>query len=220
MGMCANNTTCASSPPPLTHWQRVFLSIITFGLFALFWWWALGKKPPIHTWTVDKYGRLSQTQNEITKTQRIQRWAVLAFIVFWAWMWISAWPQSAHADGGDQRSLEQPFSVAGGPFVGGWHAHGEGLTINSDGTGTEVYSGGTVGFRLGAVAGPPQTPQLQAQGVVTQPSGHIGPVGGYVGATLVDGGKGLLWSIANGDQQFPFCKMVNGSYANQFDCGA
>jgi hypothetical protein len=131
------------------------------------------------------------------------------------------WSPNSHADGGDQRNLEQPFSTAGGPFVETWSAHKEGLVINPDGTGTETYSGGTVGFRLGGVQGPPQTPNLQADGVITSSASKIGPIGGYAGATLIDGGRGLLWYVANGDQGFSFCKRgVNGSYVNPADCGA
>jgi hypothetical protein len=53
----------------------------------------------------------------------------------------------AQADPG-QAGLSQPFSVAGGPFVGQWGAHGEGLTINADGTAVETTRTGTVNFRL------------------------------------------------------------------------
>lgn len=44
-----------------------------------------------------------------------------------------SYASSAHADPG-QAGLGQPFSVAGGPFVGQWGAHGEALTINAGGT--------------------------------------------------------------------------------------
>jgi hypothetical protein len=119
-----------------------------------------------------------------------------------------------HADpGGDQAGLSQPFSEAGGPYIGQWGAHGESLTVDSDGTGSETYSGGTVNFKLGSVQGPPPA----AYGYVT---GGVKEVGSYVTLTLVDGGQGLLLSVGGGDQNFPFCKIVNGNKVNSYDCGA
>jgi hypothetical protein len=117
----------------------------------------------------------------------------------------------AQADPG-QAGLSQPFSVASGPFVGEWGAHGEGLTINADGTAVETTRQGTVNFRLSSVQGPPSQPDTTAYGNI--------PGGGYATVTLVDGGRGLTLSIANGDNGFPFCKRVNGAYLNSADCGA
>jgi len=37
---------------------------------------------------------------------------------------------------------------------------------------------------------------------------------------LVDGGRRMLFGMANGDQQFPFCKYVGGSPVNSADCRA
>ena len=44
--------------------------------------------------------------------------------------------------------------------------------------------------------------------------------GGYVTMQLVDGGNGMLFSVANGDNNFPSCKVVGDGYANSADCGA
>lgn len=119
----------------------------------------------------------------------------------------------AQADpGGGQASLGQPFSQAGGPFVGQWHAHGEGLTINSDGSAVEVTNTRTLNYHFSFVQGPPSQPDTTAYG--NQPDGS------YVTATLVDGGRGLTLSAAGADQGFPFCKMVNGNKVNSYDCGA
>ena len=105
-----------------------------------------------------------------------------------------------------------------GPFVGEWQAHGERMTINADGTGTEVYNGGTVNFQITGVQPPPPQPDHTAYGHIT--SGGKAQPGSYVTITLVDGGQGALLSVAGGDSGFPFCKVVNGSYANGADCGA
>jgi hypothetical protein len=111
-----------------------------------------------------------------------------------------------------QADLSEPFAVAGGPFVGQWGAHGEGLTINADGSAVEITRSGTVTFHLTSVQGPPSQPDTTAYGNL--------PDGGYATATLVDGGRGLTLSVANGDNAFPFCKKVGGSYVNSDDCGA
>jgi uncharacterized protein (DUF2147 family) len=119
----------------------------------------------------------------------------------------------AHAEpGGGQASLGQPFWQAGGPFVGSWHAHGEGLTINADGSATEVTNTRTLTYRFSYVQGPPSQSDTTAYG--NQPDGS------YATATLVDGGRGLTLSVAGADQGFPFCKMVNGNALNSADCGA
>jgi hypothetical protein len=115
-----------------------------------------------------------------------------------------------------QAGLSQPFSVAGGPYVGQCGAHGEGLTVNADGTGTETSRYGTVTFRMSTVQsqGQPNT----AYGNIT--GGGRADLGSYVTMQLVDGGNGLLLSVANGDNNFPFCKIVNGNRVNSADCGA
>jgi hypothetical protein len=124
----------------------------------------------------------------------------------------------AHADpGGGQASLSQPFSQAGAPFVGQWGAHKEGVVVNADGTGSETFSGGTMTFKLGAVQ-TSKNPWDTAYGNVV--SSSKAEPGSYVTMQLVDGGNGMLFSWANGDQGFPFCKMVNGNPANSYDCGA
>jgi hypothetical protein len=56
----------------------------------------------------------------------------------------------AQADPGPA-GLSQPFSVAGGPYVGECGAHGEHLSVSSDGTGTETSRYGTVNFRMSTV---------------------------------------------------------------------
>ena len=124
---------------------------------------------------------------------------------------------SAIADPG-QAGLSQPFSVAGGPFLGQWGAHGEEMTINADGTGAETYRGGSVTFRLVSVQGPPSQPDTTAYGTVT--SGGNALPGSYAAVTLTDWGRGVTLSIANGDNGFPFCKIDNSSYVNTADCGA
>ena len=42
----------------------------------------------------------------------------------------------AYADPG-QAGLSRSFAEAGGPFIGSWAAHGESVTVNSDGSGVE-----------------------------------------------------------------------------------
>jgi hypothetical protein len=86
------------------------------------------------------------------------------------------------------------------------------LTINADGSAVETTRMGTNNFRFSYVQGPPSQPDTTAYGNL--------PNGGYATATLVDGGRGLTLSVAGGDNGFPFCKMVNGSSLNSFDCGA
>lgn len=104
------------------------------------------------------------------------------------------------------------------PFVGEWGAHGEHLTVNPDGSGTETYNGGSVNFQITNVQPPPPQPDYTAYGFIT--SGGQAEPGSYVTITLVDGGQGVLLSVANGDNNFPFCKIVNGTYLNSADCGA
>jgi hypothetical protein len=92
------------------------------------------------------------------------------------------------------------------------------LTINADGSAVETTRSGTVNFRLGSVQGPPSQPDTTAYGNIT--SGGNAQPGSYATVTLVDGGRGVTLSIANGDNGFPFCKIVNGSKVNSVDCGA
>jgi hypothetical protein len=142
---------------------------------------------------------------------------------------------SAHACS-DQACLGKPFSEAGTPFVGTWQAHEESLVVNADGTGVETYPDrsscpnapmagcgqtGTVNFQLSEVQGPPPIglqPDTTAYGNIV--SGGNAEPGSYVTITLADGGKGVALWVANGDQGFPFCKMVNGNKVNSADCGA
>jgi hypothetical protein len=105
-----------------------------------------------------------------------------------------------------------------GPFVGQWGAHGESLTVNADGSGSETYNGGSVNFQISGVQPPPPQPDHTAYGNIT--SGGNAERGSYVTITLVDSGQGVLLSVANGDNGFPFCKIVNGSKVNSADCGA
>src|SRR5436305_1397082 len=57
----------------------------------------------------------------------------------------------AQADPGGQAGLSKPFSVAGGPFIGEWGAHGERVTVTADGSGVETSRYGTTNFSLGSV---------------------------------------------------------------------
>jgi hypothetical protein len=123
----------------------------------------------------------------------------------------------AHADpGGGQASLSQPFSQAGGPFIGNWGAHKERVVVNSDGTGTETSSYGTMNFKLGSVQ-TSTNPWDTAYGNVV--SGNL-ERGAFVTIQLVDGGRGMNFSAGGGDNNFPFCKYVGGSPVNSADCGA
>lgn len=121
----------------------------------------------------------------------------------------------AQADPG-QAGLSKPFSAAGGPFIGQWGAHGETVTVNADGSGVETARLGTMNFKLGSVQ-TSTTPWDTAYGNVT--SGFLEP-GAFVTLQLVDGGHGMTFSAGGGDNGFPFCKIVNGSKMNSYDCGA
>lgn len=128
------------------------------------------------------------------------------FAVAAAFAAIACAPLAPAEPGGGQAALGEPFSEAGGPFVGSWHAHGEGLTINADGSATEITNTRTLHYRFSTVQ------ELTAYG--NQPDGS------YVTVTLVDGGRGLTLTAAGADQGFPFCKTLNGFKANSADCGA
>lgn len=117
----------------------------------------------------------------------------------------------------NQACLSKSFAEAGGPFIGQWGAHGESVTVNADGSGTETYSAGTMTFELDAVQ-TSTTPWDTAYGSVVS-GGNVGR-GAYVTIQLVDSGNGMLFSAGGGDNGFPFCKIVNGSKVNSADCGA
>jgi hypothetical protein len=123
----------------------------------------------------------------------------------------------AHADPGGQAGLAKPFAEAGQPFIGNWRAHGEAVTVNGDGTGSETAARGQVLFRLGSVQQSNTGQWDTAYGNVV--SGFL-ERGSFVTVQLVDGGNGMLFSAGGGDSGFPFCKMVNGSSVNSADCGA
>jgi hypothetical protein len=122
----------------------------------------------------------------------------------------------SHADP-NQSDLSRPFGQYADKFVGTWRAHGEVVTIDADGSGTETASRGTLNFKLPFVQQGPSGAWDYALGNVV--SGFL-QRGAFVSVQLVDGGKGMLFSAGGGDNGFPFCKMVNGSAANSFDCGA
>jgi hypothetical protein len=123
----------------------------------------------------------------------------------------------AHADPGDQAGLSKPFSQAGQPFVGEWRGHGEVVTIEPDGTGTEKTARGQLNFMMTFVQQGPGGGWNQADGHVV--SGFL-ERGAFVVLILTDSGKGATFSAGGGDSNFPMCRMVNGAAANQNDCGA
>ena len=120
------------------------------------------------------------------------------------------------ADPGGQAGLSRPFAQAGGPFIGQWGAHGEGVTVNPDGSGVETSGMGTMNFTLDAVQ-TSTNPWDTAYGNVT---GGSLQKGAFVTLQLVDGGQGMKFSAGGGDGGFPFCKIVNGNRLNSADCGA
>lgn len=123
----------------------------------------------------------------------------------------------AHADPcNTQACLQKSFAEAGGPFIGSWGAHGEGVTVNADGSGVETSRRGTLNFQLNSVQ-TSTTPWDTAYGGVV--SGFLQP-GAFVTIQLVDGGNGMAFSAGGGDTNFPFCKIVNGGKVNSADCGA
>jgi hypothetical protein len=123
----------------------------------------------------------------------------------------------AQADpGGGQAALQKSWAEAGGPFIGEWGAHKERVVVNADGTGIETSNYGTVNFTLGSVQ-TSTNPWDTAYGNVT--SGSL-ERGAFVTLQLVDGGRGMNFSAGGGDNNFPFCKIVNGAKVNSDDCGA
>ena len=115
-----------------------------------------------------------------------------------------------------QACLQKSFAEAGGPFIGQWGAHGEGVTVNADGSGVETTRRGTLNFQLNSVQ-TSTTPWDTAYGGVV--SGFL-QRGAFVTIQLVDGGNGMNFSAGGGDTNFPFCKIVNNSKVNSADCGA
>jgi hypothetical protein len=115
-----------------------------------------------------------------------------------------------------QACLQKSFVEAGGPFIGSWGAHGEGVTVNTDGSGVETTPRGTLNFQLNSVQ-TSTTPWDTAYGGVV--SGFL-QRGAFVTIQLVDGGNGMNFSAGGGDTNFPFCKIVNNSKVNSADCGA
>jgi hypothetical protein len=103
-------------------------------------------------------------------------------------------PMAHAAPCNNQACLSQPFSVAGGPYVGDWGAHKEHVVVRSDGSGTETSNYGTVTFTMGSVS--TEQPITALGNVVS--GGNI-PVGSYVSMQLVDGGNGMLFSMGGGD---------------------
>ncbi len=115
------------------------------------------------------------------------------------------------------------------PFVGSWHAHEEGLTIQPNGHGRETYNDrstcpnapmagcgvtGTTDFMLTRVSGDTAT------GTITAASSPKSPIGGPVSIKLVGNGQGLQLTIAGGDQGFEFCNSNDNDAARHYYCGA
>jgi hypothetical protein len=123
---------------------------------------------------------------------------------------------TAHADPG-QADLSKPFSQAGQPFVGEWRGHGEVVTINADGSGTEQAGRGQLNFKMGAVQQGTDGGWTQGDGFVV--SGFL-ERGAFVNMQLVDSGKGVLFSAGGGDSWFPMCHVIGGAAVNPADCGA
>jgi hypothetical protein len=113
------------------------------------------------------------------------------------------------------------------PFVGGWHAHEEGLDIQRNGHGRETYNdrstcpnaptagcgiAGSTDFKLTSVS------DDTATGIITADSNPKNPIGGRVTMKLVGAGQGLELTIAGGDQGFPFCN--DNDAASIYYCGA
>jgi hypothetical protein len=117
----------------------------------------------------------------------------------------------------NQADLSRPFGQYADQFAGQWNAHKESVTINADGTGTEVADRGTLHFKLPFVQQGPSGAWDYALGNVTD--GFL-ERGASVTVQLVDGGNGMQFSAGGGDQSFPFCKMVGGGSLNSNDCGA
>jgi hypothetical protein len=115
------------------------------------------------------------------------------------------------------------------PFVGSWHAHEEGLDIQSNGHVRETYNdrstcpdapmagcgiAGTTDFWLTSVSGDTAT------GTITAATDSKQPIGGPVTIKLVGAGQGLELTIAGGDHGFPFCNDNDTDAARHYYCGA
>jgi hypothetical protein len=114
------------------------------------------------------------------------------------------------------------------PFVGGRHAHEEGLDIQRNGHGRETYNdrstcpnapmagrgiAGSTDFKLTSVSGDTAT------GTITADSNPKNPIGGPVTIKLVGAGQGLELTIAGGDQGFPFCNDNDNDAASLYYWG-
>ena len=82
----------------------------------------------------------------------------------------------------NQACLQKSFAEAGGPFIGSWGAHGEGVTVNADGSGVETTRRGTLNFQLNSVQ-TSTTPWDTAYGGVEK---RILQRGAFVTIQLVD----------------------------------
>lgn len=92
----------------------------------------------------------------------------------------------------NQACLSQPFSVAGGPYVGEWIAHGERVVVSPDGSGTEVSNYGTVTFKMGSVS----TDQpITAQGNITGAVGLNPAVGCRCNSSTAAGACCSAWPM-------------------------
>jgi hypothetical protein len=69
---------------------NVVLSIVSCGLYLPYWIYRTFKKPPLYTLSIDEYGREHWVQHEITQAQKIQRWVVLAVLLWWVWQIMAA----------------------------------------------------------------------------------------------------------------------------------
>lgn len=102
--------------------------------------------------------------------------------------------------------------IAGfGPYVGQWASRGERLIVNPDGSGQETYNGGFVNFQIVDVDGD------NANGSVTGASNPLTNLGKPAYLQLAAKGQVLKLYITDGDDFFPFCKVVNGGKSH---CGA
>jgi hypothetical protein len=113
-------------------------------------------------------------------------------------------------------------------FVGSWHAHGEGVDIQPNGSGRETYADkstcpvapaagcgktGTVDFTLTSVSGDTVT------GAITAASDPKHSSGGPMTIKLVGGCQGLQLWMAGGDHGFPFCNSNDNDAARRYYCG-
>jgi hypothetical protein len=64
---------------------HLLFTVMTCGIYLPFWWWGLRKKPKVYTVAVDEHGNITHTQHGISVAQRIQRWVVLAVLLWWAY---------------------------------------------------------------------------------------------------------------------------------------